>query len=765
MRHRRAHGLEEDCDISALVSRLHEAEQKLRLSEARFYKMVDTAATGVAISEPHGRYLQVNAAYCRILGYTERELLGRNFAEVTHPDDVAGNKAMVEDLLAGRCDNFVIEKRYIRKSGEIRWVRASVSEARTASGEIATLLVLVEDITEQRVAEAASARWLAIVEASDDAIIGKNLDGIVTSWNKGAEKIFGYTAAEMAGTSITRIIPPDRPDEEAGILERIRSGQSVLNFETRRLAKDGRLIDVSITASPIRSVTGEIIGVSKVARDIGLTKKSEARFRRLVESNAQGVFFFTRTGEIIGANDAFLALTGYTREDLSAGRLNWVEMTPAEYHARNQYALDELAAGGICTTFEKEFNRKDGTRVPILLGAAMFEDNPDEGVSFVVDLTERKKLEKQFRHAQKMEGIGTLAGGVAHDFNNILAVIQVQADFLKAEGGLNEEQLESAGEILAAVERAAALTRQLLLFSSREAFRPHELDLSTSITSTIRMLKRLVGEQIDIQFEMAPQPMFIHADPGMIDQVVLNLVVNACDAMADGGRLVIATESVRFAAPGPRAGVFVCLSVRDNGCGIAPEILPAIFEPFFTTKETGKGTGLGLATVFGIVQQHRGWIDVESAVGRGTEFRIYLPQLVRCEGPPALRPSLKIMHGGSETILLAEDDPMLRASVRTTLSRLGYHVIDAANGAAALGIWRQKRDEIKLLLTDMVMPGGMTGKILAAHIRQENPALKVIYMSGYCAEIVPLRDGADFIAKPFQAHRLAALVRRCLDGG
>jgi CheY-like chemotaxis protein len=291
--------------------------------------------------------------------------------------------------------------------------------------------------------------------------------------------------------------------------------------------------------------------------------------------------------------------------------------------------------------------------------------------------------------------------------------------------------------------------------------------LSASITATIKMLKRLVGEQIDMRFAMAPQPVFLHADPSMIDQVVLNLVLNACDAMPDGGKLVITTASVRIDAPGKRAGTYVCLSVRDSGCGIAPEILPSIFEPFFTTKETGKGTGLGLATVFGIVQQHEGWIDVDSAVGRGTEFRLYLPQLAQQPHharPRAAPPARRAVAGGSETILLAEDDPMLRAAVRTTLSRLGYHVMDAANGAAALGIWNQQRDEIRLLLTDQVMPGGMTGTNLAARILRENPALKVIYMSGYSDEAFP-QDGGAFIAKPFESYRLAAAVRQCLDGG
>ncbi|MGA2870103.1 MAG: response regulator [Verrucomicrobiota bacterium] len=390
------------------------------------------------------------------------------------------------------------------------------------------------------------------------------------------------------------------------------------------------------------------------------------------------------------------------------------------------------------------------------------------------DITERRQLEAQFRQSQKMEGIGQLAGGVAHDFNNILAIIQLQSELLKSRGGLSPEQMAFADQIGTTVQRAAALTRQLLLFSRREVFQPRDLDLSESITSTAKMLNRIVGENVQMQLKLAAQPMFINADAGMMDQVLLNLTVNARDAMPNGGHLIIQTAGMEFdefvvsQMTLARPGSFVCLSVSDSGCGIPPEILPKIFEPFFTTKDVGKGTGLGLATVFGIVQQHQGWINVYSEVNHGTTFRIYLPRLAKNAISKISQPALAEMRGGQETILLVEDDPSLRLSVRTALTQLGYRILEAPTGVKALEVWNQNRDQIGLLLTDLVMPDGMNGKDLAQRLRQENPKLRAIYMSGYSAEVAgkdfPLEEGVNFLTKPFQIAKLAQAIRAKLDG-
>jgi nitrogen-specific signal transduction histidine kinase/ActR/RegA family two-component response regulator len=393
------------------------------------------------------------------------------------------------------------------------------------------------------------------------------------------------------------------------------------------------------------------------------------------------------------------------------------------------------------------------------------------------DITENRKLEEQLRQSQKMESFGQLAGGVAHDFNNILAVIQMQADLLKTDGNPTPGQFDFAKQIGAAAQRGAALTRQLLLFSRKQTLQPRDLDLNESINEMTKMLRRTLGENIQLQFRFAMQPLFIHADAGMMDQVLMNLALNARDAMLPpvrDSRLIIETSAVDFdelaasqSSPQARPGAFVCLNVSDNGCGIPPENLPRIFEPFFSTKGVGKGTGLGLATVFGIIQQHLGWINVSSEAGRGTTFRIYLPRLPKMSEQQPAQPALTSMPGGNETILLAEDDVFLRASVCKTLSQLGYRVLEAANGIEALEIWKQRRDEIDLVLTDLIMPGGMTGKDLGERLLKENPRSKVIYTSGYSPEIAgrdfQLREGVNYLAKPFEAGRLAQTVRQRLD--
>jgi len=389
------------------------------------------------------------------------------------------------------------------------------------------------------------------------------------------------------------------------------------------------------------------------------------------------------------------------------------------------------------------------------------------------DITEQAKLQEQLRQSQKMEAVGQLASGVAHDFNNILAVILMQAELLRTEGNLSPAQKGFALEIGETAQRAAALTRQLLLFSRKEKMQLRELDLDKSINDMTRMLRRTIGQNVELQFKFSIHPLFVRADAGMMDQVLMNLAVNARDAMPNGGKLVIETSSVELdelsvaTTPKSRPGSFVCLSVSDTGCGIPPEILPKIFEPFFTTKDVGKGTGLGLATVFGIVQQHQGWINVYSEVGRGTIFRIFLPRLARISDQKSAPPATGPMPGGNEMILFVEDEPKLRASVTSLLSRLGYNVLEAANGAGALAVWNEHRAEIHLLLTDMIMPGGMTGKDLGEQLLKENPGLKVIYVSGYSGEVagnnLQLQEGVNFLTKPFQAQKLATAIRNSLD--
>jgi signal transduction histidine kinase/DNA-binding NtrC family response regulator len=385
--------------------------------------------------------------------------------------------------------------------------------------------------------------------------------------------------------------------------------------------------------------------------------------------------------------------------------------------------------------------------------------------------------ETQLRQSQKMEAIGQLAGGVAHDFNNLLAVIRGNAELvIMSEGQPNGENRERLDQVVAATERAANLTRQLLTFSRKQVMLPQPLNLNEVVGNFTKMLMRIIGEQIHLQYKYAVGLPFIEADVGMLEQVLVNLAVNARDAMPKGGQLLILTESNRLDAtllsahPEARVGDFVCLSVTDTGTGIAAEHLPRLFEPFFTTKEVGKGTGLGLATVYGIVQQHEGWIEVVSQLGAGASFKIFLPALeASAVAVSVAEPVQATPTGGSETILVVEDDAAVRSLTKRMLIRSGYHVHEAASGPQALELWRAHKEEIALVLTDMIMPEHMNGRELAEQLLAERPALKVIFMSGYGGEAVGQdtafirRAGTNFLQKPCHGHTLLQAVRKSLD--
>lgn len=392
---------------------------------------------------------------------------------------------------------------------------------------------------------------------------------------------------------------------------------------------------------------------------------------------------------------------------------------------------------------------------------------------YAVEVTDRLNIEEQLRQSQKMESIGQLAAGVAHDFNNVLTVIEGHAGLLLSEVDLPEPAVESLGQIAAAAGKAANLTRQLLTFSRRQVMQPKLIDLNVVIQNVTRMLSRLLGEDITIQFNYASRLPSVHADTGMMEQVLLNLAVNARDAMPKGGRLIITTSAVEVDATQAhqfaeaRAGNFVRLSIADTGTGIEPAHLTRIFEPFFTTKAVGKGTGLGLATVYGILKQHEGWIRVYSEVGKGSTFTAYLPAVLAEETSHDTTIKRREVKGGNERILVVEDEPALRQLAGQILKRFGYQVQTAETGVHALKVWDEAQGEFDLLLTDMVMPEGISGRELADMLKQKKEGLRIIYSSGYSQEIaghdLTLQEGFNFLQKPYHPLKLAETVRDCLD--
>lgn len=381
-------------------------------------------------------------------------------------------------------------------------------------------------------------------------------------------------------------------------------------------------------------------------------------------------------------------------------------------------------------------------------------------------------MEMQLRQMQKMEAIGKLAGGVAHDFNNILATIQGHLWIL--EKGDSDEHADSLNEISLATQRAASLTRQLLLFSRKQVMQRRDLDLNVLIADMGKMLARSLGEDVRLLLALSPEPAFLHADSGMIEQILLNLAINSRDAMPDGGKITFSTRQVTFgpdsASEGPdrTPGSYICLEAVDTGCGMSEEVCSRVFEPFFTTKEMGKGTGLGLATVHGIVKQHHGWIEVSSIVGEGTTFRIYFPLCREAARPlVGLEGGAKHEAGGRETIFLVEDDVAVRAPLRAFLSHLGYQIVEAGSGAEAISLYDSMHPRIDLLLTDMIMPGGINGKDLAGLMTARIPGLKTIFTSGYDMDLLTpemaLKEGFNFLQKPVPPRLMAATIRKLLD--
>lgn len=502
---------------------------------------------------------------------------------------------------------------------------------------------------------------------------------------------------------------------------------------------------------------------------------SEERFAKAFNSSPVPMCIQSLEDQrFVDVNASYLKMTGYSRDDLlgrSAGTLDiWPDV------GQRKKLSDQLADAKSIRNVETKVRAKDGSERTTLLSAEVIMLN-GEWFALVSehDITERLALESALRQAQKMDAVGQLAAGVAHDFNNLLTIIQGNVSLL-----LTRHQLEGSvqlplKETLAASERAGNLTRQLLAFSRKQPVQLKAINLTRMFEHIGPLLQRLIGEQVQVEFHLAKELPPVHADPCNLEQVIINLAVNARDAMPKGGKLTFsaASESISEGQAAvkarARAGDFICLKVRDTGCGMDAATQARIFEPFFTTKPVGKGTGLGLATVYAIVKQHQGWIDLESEVGSGTAFSVYLP-VSREPTETSLIRNADIEPAsceGNETILVVEDEEFVRQFVQTVLESSGYKPLLAANAAEALRIWNCHAHEISLLLTDMVMPGGVTGRELAEKLTEQKPDLKVVFSSGYALDLLSdnaaLPPGYAILQKPYRAQVLAATVRKCLD--
>ncbi|HEU6449415.1 MAG TPA: PAS domain S-box protein [Verrucomicrobiae bacterium] len=823
--------------LCGLISKfLNEQIRQLKKSKASIQYILNNTKEAIFQMDLEGNYIFGNDAAEQLTGYPLSELLRMNMMQLTALEYRPLVSERLCCNTADGADEKAFEIEIRHKDGHKIWAELTTRKVFNREKELVAIQGVARDITERKKTALAITLFRALIDHANDAIeVIDPQTGRFLDINAKAGKIHGYGREEFLTLTVSQIDPKFATGGEktwAAHLEALKQF-GFLVFETEHRRKDGSIFPVEINASYIHLERDYILAV---VRDVSERKTMERNIRQLNrvyavlsginelivrEKNLQllfegacriavekGKFRLAWLGLLKNpsAPVELLAHAGATPDTLNV--LQKVFHDPGLGCMFTKHAI-ETGSHAVCNDVEHDPEAAPwrqlalergylslvslplnvrGQRAGVLniyageknffdAGELRLLDELAADISFALEVNqqdvERRQLEEQFRQAQKMEAIGQLASGVAHDFNNILAVIQMQADLLKATCKLSETQTEFADEIASAAQRAAALTRQLLMFSRKQTMQLQELDLNESINNMTKILRRTLGENIQMQFKFAMENLFVQADAGMMDQVLMNLAVNSRDAMPNGGKLVIETSGVRFDSQSAaqsakiRPGSFVCLSVSDTGAGIAPENLPHIFEPFFTTKDIGKGTGLGLATVFGIVQQHQGWVDVYSEIGHGTTFRVYLPRVEKTLGQEHPVSAPEDVRGGNETILIAEDDAYFRVSMRKALTQLGYRVLEAVNGVEAVEIWKQYRNEIQLLLTDMMMPGGVTGRDLGERLLKENSGLKVIYTSGYSAEVAgkgfPLKEGVNFIAKPFQAAQLAKILRVNLD--
>ncbi len=603
-------------------------------------------------------------------------------------------------------------------------------------------------------------QYRLITENTRDLICLLNLDGNFLYATPSFELVLGATVDELLTSECRTLIHPDDARAFKETLDEAQFFRESRTAELRFRHRDGHWITFETAASYIFDEHGKAQRALLVSRDTTDRKRAEKEIRKLAafpRFNPNPVLEFASDGSLTYFNDAAQEMARSLKKNhpqsiLPLNTANVVKMCLAT--GQNRLHLNTNIGGRI-------------------LSWSFFPVTANRVVHcYAEDATDRLNLEAQLRQAQKMESVGQLAAGVAHDFNNILTIIRGHAGLLKINPGLDSSLMESARQIAIAAERAANLTRQLLMFSRKQIMQPQLLNLNEVINELSKILRASVGEQVELKRKTEDEMPPIYADSGMMEQILVNLSVNARDAMPRGGSLTITTQFApidsAYAArhPESRPGNFICLTVSDTGHGMDQGTLSRIFEPFFTTKEIGKGTGLGLATVYGIVKQHQGWIEVESQVGYGTTFKVFLPVATKA-APVATATRNKDMPGGSETILLVEDETALCELVQEILEKRGYRVLDASTGVKALEIWNAHKDEIDLLFTDMMMPDGVSGRELAERILLERPEMKVIYSSGYSMDVFAADssfcDSSNFLQKPYDPETLVQMVRESLD--
>ena len=757
-----------------------DAREEAEKATTRFGRLSEAGVIGTIVMDLNGhRVVEINDTLLRLIGYTREELLSGevSWSSLTPPGWADVDARALEQLRTSGVAG-VREKELIRKDG----TRAPVLAGSAMLGSDSTECIsFVLDLTERKAAERAlheaERRSQRIVESATVGMWMIDAEGRTTFMNPHMAEILGLDVAEAMRTPFIELIPPeDRALVNQRLSQRKDGARDAYEQRFRRRDGSTRLLWMEVT--PLHDQLGRYDGVIGIVTDITDRRQaeeallgSEARYRLTFDKSPMSKWLYdVETLRFIDVNDAAVRDLGYSRDELLSMTLKDVR-PPEDFaaHLAPERGGEPAGRPGIGRLVKKngDIIQVEITKHALTIGGRACR------LTVARDVTERVRLEEQLRQSQKMEAVGRLAGGVAHDFNNVLSVILSYCDLLLADLKSNEPMREDIEEMRRAGERASALTRQLLMFSRQQVITPTVLNLNDVLTSMDKLLQRILGADVDLVSLPARSLGQVRADRNSLEQVIMNLVVNARDAMPRGGKLTMETANVVLdqayadAHLGVKPGPHVMLAVTDTGTGIDNAILHRIFEPFFTTKEQGKGTGLGLATVFGVVQQSGGSVWVYSEVGEGTTFKVYLPRVddeVDVARPPELRPSSR---PGSGTILLVEDDDQVRVVVRGILRRGGYHVIDAQNAGEALLRAEDHRGTIDLLLTDVVMPQ-MSGPALAKRLGAARPGMKVLCMSGYTDDSVVRHGVLDahiaYLQKPVTPDTLLAKVREVLDG-
>jgi PAS domain S-box-containing protein len=756
-----------------------QAEAQIRESEERFRTAFMTGADAFYIATLNeGVILEVNDCFQEVFGYSREEVIGKTSLQLGLYADPADRARMVSELKSkGSVRNLEISAR--RRGGELFPLLMSVNLLQENGGQI--VLGVLRDITERERAERAliesEERYRTLFENAPVGIYRTTPEGRIVAVNPALAKMLGYSSVtKLIGRDLNAgDFQPQYPRSHFMALMEERG--EVTGLESTWRKEDGGTVYVRENARAIRDDSGKILYYEGTVEDITENKQAEAEHLRLVtaiEQSAEAVVITDTAGTIEYVNPAFTRITGYSREEALGKNpriLKSGKHEPALYQQLWATVLKgEIWHGEIIN------RRKDGSLYTEQMDIAPIRCERGDITHFIAtkeDVTVRKQLELQLVQAQKMEAVGRLAGGVAHDFNNLLTIINGYAQLLAEQISPQDPRLDQLNEIMKAGERAASLTRQLLAFSRRQVLEPKVLDLNIVLADLQKMLRRLIGEDIELVTTLKPKLGRVKVDPGQIEQVIMNLAVNARDAMPEGGKLYIETSDVEIDENYAQShsnmipGKYVMLAVTDTGIGMDADTQARIFEPFFTTKGKGQGTGLGLAMVYGIVKQSGGFIWVYSEPGQGATFKIYFPAV----GEDALaavpaRASAKPANG-SETILVVEDEDGVRGLVCHTLRARGYHVLEAQGAEQALKLSEQHGKPIHLLLTDVVMPQ-TGGKELAKSLSALHPETKVLYMSGYTDDAIVrrgiLEQGAAFLQKPFAPDALVRKVREVLRG-